>query len=171
MDCHTGVYHGDLPRKRRELVRKQWLMGQLTIICATSAFGMGVDRADVRFVVHHSITLSLSASSQQIGTKWSCWKTYGVYSIVLRRADTLTTERRDVAGNSSGPFVTELEDVVGFCEMGTGCQKELLYHSGKFYGSPLYIFHILLLARKSSRRNLHQKKRWRVCEASALQKL
>ncbi|KAG1684595.1 hypothetical protein DVH05_028570 [Phytophthora capsici] len=79
--CHAGVYHGGLPRKRREFVRKQWMMGQLTVICATSAFGMGVDRADVRFVVHHSIPLSLSAYSQQI---WSRWKTCGVYFIVLR---------------------------------------------------------------------------------------
>ncbi|GMF62749.1 unnamed protein product [Phytophthora fragariaefolia] len=39
--CHAGVYHGGLPRKRREFVRKQWMMGQLSIICATSAFGVG----------------------------------------------------------------------------------------------------------------------------------
>ena len=38
--CHAGVYHGALPQKRREFIRKQWMMGQLTIICATSAFGV-----------------------------------------------------------------------------------------------------------------------------------
>lgn len=38
--CHAGVYHGGLPRKRREFVRKQWMGGQLSIICATSAFGV-----------------------------------------------------------------------------------------------------------------------------------
>lgn len=38
--CRAGVYHGGLPRKRREFVRKQWMMGQLTTICATSAFGV-----------------------------------------------------------------------------------------------------------------------------------
>ena len=40
LGCHTGVYHGALPQKRREFVRKQWMMGHLTIICATSAFGV-----------------------------------------------------------------------------------------------------------------------------------
>lgn len=38
--CHAGVYHGGLPRKRREFVHKQWMGGQLSIICATSAFGV-----------------------------------------------------------------------------------------------------------------------------------
>lgn len=38
--CRVGVYHGALPLKRREFVRKQWMLGQLTIICATSAFGV-----------------------------------------------------------------------------------------------------------------------------------
>jgi superfamily II DNA helicase RecQ len=41
--CRAGVYHGGLPRKRREFVRKQWMMGQLTTICATSAFGVSGD--------------------------------------------------------------------------------------------------------------------------------
>lgn len=40
LGCHAGVYHGGLPRKRREFVRKQWMGGQLSIICATSAFGV-----------------------------------------------------------------------------------------------------------------------------------
>ncbi|KAK1941120.1 ATP-dependent helicase SGS1 [Phytophthora citrophthora] len=135
--CHAGVYHGGLPRKRREFVRKQWMMGQLTIICATSAFGMGVDRSDVRFVVHHSIPLSLSAYSQQIGRSGRDGKPAEcilLYSEAdKRRADALTTERLDLDGTGSGAFVTngssrgELEDVVGFCEMATGCRKELLY--------------------------------------------
>ncbi|KAG1695350.1 hypothetical protein DVH05_020387 [Phytophthora capsici] len=140
IDCHAGVYHGGLPRKRRDFVRKQWMMGQLTIICATSAFGMGVDRADVRFVVHHSIPLSLSASSQQIGRSGRAGKPTEcilLYSDAdKRRADALTTERLDVDGIGFGVFVTngssqgDLEDVVGFCEMATGCRKELLNHSG-----------------------------------------
>lgn len=38
--CHAGVYHGGLPRRRREFVQKQWMGGQLSVMCATSAFGV-----------------------------------------------------------------------------------------------------------------------------------
>lgn len=38
--CHAGVYHGGLPRRRREFVHKQWMGEQLSIMCATSAFGV-----------------------------------------------------------------------------------------------------------------------------------
>ncbi|KAG3248666.1 hypothetical protein PI124_g6665 [Phytophthora idaei] len=134
--CHAGVYHGGLPRKRREFVRKQWMMGQLTVICATSAFGMGIDRSDVRFVVHHSIPLSLSAYSQQIGRSGRDGKPSVcvlLYSEADKgRADALTTEGRDFDGTGSGAISNgssrgELEEVSAFCEMITGCRKELLY--------------------------------------------
>ncbi|KAF4034020.1 Helicase conserved C-terminal domain [Phytophthora infestans] len=134
--CHAGVYHGGLPRKRREFVRKQWMMGQLTAICATSAFGMGIDRPDVRFVVHHSIPLTLSAYSQQIGRSGRDGKPSEcilLYSEADKgRADALTTERRDFDGTGSGPISNgssrgELEEVSAFCEMASGCRKELLY--------------------------------------------
>lgn len=46
LGCHAGVYHGGLPRKRREFVRKQWMGGQLSIICATSAFGVMIYNAN-----------------------------------------------------------------------------------------------------------------------------
>ncbi|EGZ15020.1 hypothetical protein PHYSODRAFT_250260 [Phytophthora sojae] len=134
--CHAGVYHGGLPRKRREFVRKQWMMGQLTIICATSAFGMGIDRSDVRFVVHHSTPLSLSAYSQQIGRSGRDGKPAVcvlLYSEADKsRADALTTERLDLDGTGAGAMSNgssrgELEDVAAFCKTTTGCRKELLY--------------------------------------------
>ena len=40
--CRAGAYHGGMPRKRREFVRKQWMGGHLSLICATSAFGVSV---------------------------------------------------------------------------------------------------------------------------------
>lgn len=46
--CHAGVYHGGLARKRREFVHKQWMGGQLSIMCATSAFGVRLGACDGR---------------------------------------------------------------------------------------------------------------------------
>lgn len=40
LGCRAGVYHGGMPRSRREFVRKQWMTGQMAVICATSAFGV-----------------------------------------------------------------------------------------------------------------------------------
>ncbi|CAI5742861.1 unnamed protein product [Peronospora destructor] len=140
--CHAGVYHGGLPRKRREFVRKQWMMGQLTIICATSAFGMGIDRSDVRFVIHHSIPLSISAYSQQIGRSGRDGKPaicVLLYSEADKsRADTLTTDRLDFndtgsCAMSNGSSREELEYVAAFCEMTDGCRKELLYSHFGFH--------------------------------------
>ncbi|CAH0478831.1 unnamed protein product [Peronospora belbahrii] len=134
--CHAGVYHGGLPRKRREFVRKQWMMGELTIICATSAFGMGIDRSDVRFVIHHSIPLSLSAYSQQIGRSGRDGKLaicVLLYSEADKsRADALITDTFEFDDTGSGAMSNgssrrELDDVTAFCEMTVGCRKELLY--------------------------------------------
>jgi ATP-dependent DNA helicase RecQ len=40
LGCRAGVYHGGVPRKRRDFVHKQWMGGQISMICATSAFGV-----------------------------------------------------------------------------------------------------------------------------------
>lgn len=40
LGCRAGVYHGGMPRARREFVRKQWMLGRMSVICATSAFGV-----------------------------------------------------------------------------------------------------------------------------------
>jgi bloom syndrome protein len=40
LGCRAGVYHGGMPPARREFVRKQWMLGHMSVICATSAFGV-----------------------------------------------------------------------------------------------------------------------------------
>jgi ATP-dependent DNA helicase RecQ len=63
----TAYYHGGMEQEQRILIQQQFLHGQLDIICATSAFGMGVNKADIRFVIHFHLPSSAEAYLQEIG--------------------------------------------------------------------------------------------------------
>lgn len=61
------AYHAGLPKEERFAIQKQWTQSPDTIICATSAFGMGIDKEDVKIVVHLSPPDSLEAYYQEAG--------------------------------------------------------------------------------------------------------
>ncbi|MFS0794402.1 RecQ family ATP-dependent DNA helicase [Microbacterium sp. 1P10AE] len=63
----AAPYHGGMAQKRRDEVHAAWSAGELDVVVATSAFGMGVDKPDVRWVVHADVTESLDAYAQEIG--------------------------------------------------------------------------------------------------------
>ncbi len=63
----AGCYHGGLPDRDREKVQDDFLAGRIDAIAATNAFGMGVDKADIRFVVHADMPGSLESYSQEAG--------------------------------------------------------------------------------------------------------
>jgi len=63
----TYVYHGGMDRNQRSLVQDSYLRDPNAVMIATNAFGMGVDRPDVRFVVHYSIPGTLEAYYQEAG--------------------------------------------------------------------------------------------------------
>ena len=63
----AAAYHGAMAQKRRDEVHTAWSAGELDVVVATSAFGMGVDKSDVRVVVHADVTESLDAYAQEIG--------------------------------------------------------------------------------------------------------
>ncbi len=63
----TAFYHGGLEPNQRRLIQDQFMSGQVPIIIATNAFGMGVDKPDLRFVVHYQLPGSLEAYYQEVG--------------------------------------------------------------------------------------------------------
>jgi ATP-dependent DNA helicase RecQ len=63
----TFVYHGGMERSQRTLAQEAFLQQPEAVMIATNAFGMGVDRSDVRFVVHYNIPGTLEAYYQEAG--------------------------------------------------------------------------------------------------------
>ncbi|MFI0901055.1 RecQ family ATP-dependent DNA helicase [Streptomyces sp. NPDC020983] len=60
-------YHAGLPARERGDVQDRFLAGDVDVVVATSAFGMGIDKPDVRFVLHAAVPGSLDAYYQEIG--------------------------------------------------------------------------------------------------------
>ena len=61
------AYHGRLNVQRRKEAQERFMAGELEAIVATNAFGMGIDRPDIRFVVHYDLPASLEAYYQEAG--------------------------------------------------------------------------------------------------------
>lgn len=65
--CRVAAYHADLDTETRFKVQQQFMLDQLDVICATSAFGMGIDKNNVRFVIHYHMPGDLESYWQEIG--------------------------------------------------------------------------------------------------------
>jgi RecQ family ATP-dependent DNA helicase len=65
--CPTAAYHAGLPSEIRENVQQNFQSGQLDCVVATIAFGMGIDKADVRTVIHAALPSTLEGYYQEIG--------------------------------------------------------------------------------------------------------
>ena len=60
-------YHGDLPRDRRRAVQNEFMGGRCRLALATNAFGMGIDKEDIRYVTHADVPGSMESYYQEIG--------------------------------------------------------------------------------------------------------
>jgi ATP-dependent DNA helicase RecQ len=60
-------YHGRLRTTERHEIQERFMRGDLRVIVATNAFGMGIDKADIRFVIHYTMPGSLDAYYQESG--------------------------------------------------------------------------------------------------------
>ncbi len=66
-DVHAGLYHGRLPAAERQQAQEAFMDGSVRVMVATNAFGLGIDKADIRFVVHYQMPASLDAYYQEAG--------------------------------------------------------------------------------------------------------
>ncbi len=62
-----GIYHGKLIDKERKKMQREFLSGKQDLILATNAFGMGIDKPDIRFVIHAEVPSSVESYYQEIG--------------------------------------------------------------------------------------------------------
>lgn len=66
-DLRIDTYHADRTTEDRQIIQRQFLNGDLDVICATSAFGMGINKQDIRFVIHYHMPNSIEEYLQEIG--------------------------------------------------------------------------------------------------------
>ncbi|MDF3129645.1 RecQ family ATP-dependent DNA helicase [Kiritimatiellaeota bacterium B1221] len=101
------LYHAGLPDKERTKIQNQFITGQANVVVATNAFGMGVDRSDVRFVLHWDVPGSMEAYYQEIGRagrdEGQSW-----CELLYNFADVRTQEFFLEGGNPSKETILEL---------------------------------------------------------------
>jgi ATP-dependent DNA helicase RecQ len=128
------AYHAGLPRAARATAQRRFMSGEVEVVVATNAFGMGVDKADVRTVVHASVPGSVEAYYQEAGRAgrdgaparallFAEARDKGLHVFFIERAEVDDTAVADVAerlgaavgtlplGEAGGSFDVAIEDL------------------------------------------------------------
>lgn len=90
----ADYYHAGLTPEYKDYRQAQWKNGNIRIICATNAFGMGIDKSDVRFVVHIDTPDSLEAYFQEAGRGGRDEKT--AYAVLLYNNEDIANLKRNL---------------------------------------------------------------------------
>ncbi|WNF37992.1 ATP-dependent DNA helicase RecQ [Bacillaceae bacterium IKA-2] len=64
---NVSYYHGGMENEDRLLIQQQFINDELSLICCTSAFGMGINKANIRYVIHFHAPLQMESYLQEIG--------------------------------------------------------------------------------------------------------
>ncbi|MDZ7690598.1 MAG: ATP-dependent DNA helicase RecQ [Balneolaceae bacterium] len=67
LGIEASAYHAGFEDQDRYTIQEKWVSGQLPLVVATNAFGMGIDKADCRYVIHYELPYSLEAYYQEAG--------------------------------------------------------------------------------------------------------
>lgn len=145
----SNYYHAGLDAKVRDQRQLEWKMGQKPVIVATNAFGMGIDKADVRLVVHLDLPDNLESYFQEAGRAGRDEK--NAWAVLLFEDVDITHLKRNF--ERSYPSIKEIKSVYqalgNYCQLAVGSGKEVSFDfdvktfGEKFNFSPLLVFNSL----------------------------
>jgi ATP-dependent DNA helicase RecQ len=82
----AGLYHGKLPASERAAAQEAFMSGERRLMVATNAFGLGIDKPDIRFVLHYQLPAGLEAYYQEAGRAGRDGE-HSVCTLLFLRAD------------------------------------------------------------------------------------
>lgn len=134
-------YHAGLNDTQRCQTQKRWIDDQVNVVCATIAFGMGIDKHDVRFVIHHTLPKSVEGFYQESGRAGrdgdpaDCILMYN-YSDVGRIKNIIMSGDGGGSAASRQTHLDNLNYMIQYCENRTDCRRtQLLSYFGETFSS------------------------------------